>query len=163
MDETDEQERATPPRSALHERLLEVARFLAVGGAAFVVDLGLFNLLCYGPGHLLGAKPITAKILSLAAATAVSWIGNRHWTFATHASPARGRELFVFVVINLLGAAIPVLTLAFSRYVLDQTSQLSDNAWTVTGIAVGTLLRYFGYKAWVFTARPAQEAVATIV
>ena len=28
-----------------------IARFLSVGGIAFVVDLGLFNLLRFGPGR----------------------------------------------------------------------------------------------------------------
>ena len=161
MSETDEATAGAPsPGPAapaalgwvvMRARALEVARFLSVGGVAFVVDLGLFNLLRFGPGHVLEGKPITAKIISVAAATLVSWLGNRHWTFAEHATPQRGRELLVFAVINVLCAAIPIGTLAFSHYTLDLVSQTADNVSTVLGIAIGTVMRYVGYKRWVFT------------
>jgi putative flippase GtrA len=135
----------------MRARVYEVARFLSVGGLAFVVDLGLFNLLRFGPGHLLEHKPITAKIISVLAATLVSWIGNRHWTFSAHRTDRRGRELVVFSAINLVAAAVPIGTLALSHYVLGLTTPLQDNAATVIGIAIGTVLRYLGYKRWVFT------------
>ena len=138
-------------RAALVARAKELVRFGTVGGIAFVVDTGLFNLLRFGPGHLLEDKPLTAKLISVAAATLVAWLGNRHWTFAEHATPQRGRELFVFAVINVLCALIPVGTLAFSHYTLDLVSQTADNVATVVGIGIGTVLRYIGYKRWVFT------------
>ncbi|WP_448629995.1 GtrA family protein [Cellulomonas soli] len=131
-------------------RALELSRFLSVGAVAFVVDLGLFNLLRFGPGDLLGNKPLTAKVISVVAATLVSWVGNRRWTFAEHRTSRRGRELVVFGAVNLVGMAVPVLTLAFSHYVLGLTSLLADNAATVTGIVLATALRYVGYKRWVF-------------
>ncbi len=147
---------ATPSTSAfrnaaLRARAFEIARFLSVGGVAFVVDLGLFNLLRFGPGHVLEAKPITAKVVSLAVATLVSWYGNRHWTFAEHRTARRGRELVVFAAINVGCAVVPVGTLAFSHYVLSLTTPLADNVATVVGIVIGTVLRYVGYKRWVFT------------
>ena len=161
MNETDEAPATTrapgPHAPAALQRVLsraraiEVARFLSVGAVAFVVDLGLFNLLRFGPGHLLEDKPLTAKLISVAAATLVAWLGNRHWTFAEHATPQRGRELFVFAVINVIGALIPIATLAFSHYTLDLVSQTADNVATVIGIAIGTVLRFVGYKRWVFT------------
>ncbi len=145
-----------PPASAmraaaLRARAYELARFLSVGGVAFVVDLGLFNLLRFGPGHLLEHKPLTAKVISVVAATLVSWLGNRLWTFSTHRTDRRTRELVVFTAINLVCAVVPVLTLAFSHYALGLTSALADNAATVLGIGIGTALRYVGYKRWVFT------------
>jgi len=115
------------------------------------VDLGLFNLLRFGPGHLLEHKPLTAKIISVVAATLVSWMGNRHWTFSRQRTDRRARELVVFTTINLVGAAVPVLTLAFSHYALGLTNAFADNVATVLGIGIGTALRYLGYKKWVFT------------
>lgn len=137
--------------AALRARAYEIARFLSVGGVAFVVDLGLFNLLRFGPGEVLGHKPITAKIISVVAATLVSWMGNRHWTFSRQRTDKRARELAVFATINIVCAAIPVVTLAFSHYTLGQTTALADNVATVIGIGIGTVLRYLGYKRWVFT------------
>jgi len=141
--------------ASMRARAYEIARFLSVGGLAFVVDLGLFNLLRFGPGHVLEHKPITAKVISVVAATLVSWLGNRHWTFSEHRTSRRGRELVVFSAINLVAAVVPVGTLAFSHYVLQLTSPLQDNVATVVGIAIGTVLRYVGYKRWVFTGHTA--------
>lgn len=133
-------------------RALELSRFLSVGAVAFVVDLGLFNLLRFGPGGLLENKPLTAKVISVLAATLVSWVGNRRWTFAEHRTSKRGRELLVFGAVNLLGMVVPVATLAFSHYALQLTSPLADNAATICGIVLATALRYVGYKRWVFVA-----------
>ena len=147
---------------ALRAWLWEMARFLAVGGLSFVVDLGLFNLLIYGPGHVLGHKPLTAKIVSVTLATLVSWIGNRYWTFAEHKTARGGREQLVYGAINVVGALVPVGTLAFSRYTLGLAGPLADNVSTVLGIAAATVIRYVGYKRWVFTGSTIVAAESTI-
>jgi len=130
---------------------VELVRFVIVGGASFVIDLGLFNLLVYGPGHPLGSKPLTAKVISVVIATLASWIGNRHWTFSAKRTGQKGRELLIYGVLNAVGALIPVGTLALSRYSMHLAGPLEDNAATVIGIAIATIVRYFGYKLWVFT------------
>ncbi|GEA89944.1 hypothetical protein Q760_05130 [Cellulomonas cellasea DSM 20118] len=137
---------------ALRVRVLELARFLSVGGVAFVVDLGLFNLLRFGPGELLVEKPITARVLSIAAATVVSWLGNRHWTFAEHRTARRGREFTAYALVNAAGVVLGVGTLALSHYVLGFTTPLADNVANVIGIGLGTVVRYIGYKTLVFTS-----------
>lgn len=139
---------------------VELVRFVVVGGASFVIDLGLFNLLVYGPGHLLGAKPLTAKIISVVVATLASWIGNRHWTFSEKRTEQRGRELLTYGILNAVGALIPVGTLAISRYMLHLAGPLEDNAATVIGIAIATIFRYVGYKLWVFTGSGKTEEAA---
>ncbi|MCG2800215.1 MAG: GtrA family protein [Cellulomonas sp.] len=131
--------------------LIEMGRFLAVGGMSFVIDLGLFNFLVFGPGHLMGAKPVTAKVIATVVATLASWVGNRHWTFADRRTGQRGRELVVYGVINAVAALIPSATLYVALYWMDLDGQLVANAATVVGIAIGTVLRYVGYKLWVFT------------
>jgi putative flippase GtrA len=137
--------------SATRARAYEILRFLSVGGMAFVVDIGLFNLLRFGPGHLLEHKPVSAKIISMVAATLVSWMGNRHWTFSRQRTDRQARELVVFASVNIVCAGIPIVTLALSHYTLGLTNALADNVATVIGIGIGTVLRYIGYKRWVFT------------
>ncbi|MDM8084665.1 GtrA family protein [Cellulomonas cellasea] len=137
----------------MRSRLLELTRFLSVGAVAFVVDLGLFNVLRFGPGRLLEDKPLTAKIIAVAVATLVSWLGNRHWTFSSHRTAHRGRELTLYAAINVLGVFIGIGTLAFTHYVLDLRTPLEDNISTVLGIVLGTIVRYIGYKKLVFTTR----------
>lgn len=140
-------------------RLLELARFGSVGALAFVVDVGLFNLLRYGPGELLGHKPLTAKIVSVAVAVVVAWLGNRHWTYAGRRGAPGSRppahELLGFAVVNVAGMAVAVVCLAVSHYVLGLTSALADNiAANGVGLVLGTAVRYLGYRHLVFTGTP---------
>ncbi|RYV51350.1 GtrA family protein [Pengzhenrongella frigida] len=152
--------RLGPPRSALERawlpsargRLAELARFGSVGAVAYVVDLGLFNLLRFGPGELLIHKPLTAKVISVAVATLVAWLGNRYWTFSSRRTSSPRRELAGFVVVNLGGLVIGVGCLAFSHYALNLTSPLADNiSANVVGLALGTAFRYVFYRRLVFT------------
>ena len=133
-------------------RFTQLAKFGAVGGIAYLVDVGVMNLLRFGPGEVLGHKPLTAKIISVVVATLVAWLGNRHWTFATSRRDSRGRELMWFLVVNAGGMAIAVGTLGISHYVLGFTSPLADNiAANGVGLALGTLFRYLCYRHFVFT------------
>ena len=140
---------------ALRAWLAEMARFLVVGGVAFVVDMGLFNLLMFGPGQVLGHKSTTANVISIGVATLVSWVGNRHWTFSSRRTDRQLRELLLYGAINVVAALVPVATVALWRYGLHYDSQLALNVAKVTGIVVGTLVRYVGYKLWVFTGSAA--------
>ncbi|HLV05929.1 GtrA family protein [uncultured Georgenia sp.] len=137
------------------QRVLELLKFGTVGGIAFVVDVGLMNLLRFGPGEVLGHKPLTAKVVSVVVATLVSWLGNRYWAFADTRRAERGRELGWFLLVNAGGMLIAVGTLAVSHYVLDLTSPLADNiAANGVGLALGTAFRYVCYRYLVFTGKP---------
>lgn len=139
-------------RARLAARVAELARFGSVGLVAYVVDLGLFNLLRFGPGELLGEKPLTAKGVSVVVATLVAWFGNRYWTFAHRRTATRGRELLAFAAVNAGGLLIAVACLFVSHYLLDLTSPLADNiAANGVGLVLGTLFRYVLYRRVVFT------------
>ena len=145
---------------AVRSRVAELARFGSVGAVAYVVDLGLFNLLRFGPGELLFHKPLTAKVISVAVATLVAWIGNRYWTFSDRKTSSRGRELAGFVVVNVGGLVIGVGCLAFSHYVLGFRSPLADNiSANVVGLFLGTAFRYVFYRRLVFTGGPDEVPV----
>ena len=133
------------------ERRSELLKFGVIGGLAFVVDLGLFNLLHYGPHPLLEDRIVTAKILSAVAATVVSWIGNRMWTFRQRRTDRPIDELLVFALINVVALFIPVVTVAFTAYVLELRDAVPTNIAAVVGIAIGTIARYIGYRRFVFT------------
>jgi putative flippase GtrA len=124
----------------------ELMKFGVVGGVAFVVDVGLFNLLLH-----LTDKPLTSKALSTIAATTVAYVGNRHWTFRRRSRSSFRREYLLFFLLNGVGLAIALTCLAVSHYVLDFTSRLSDNvAANVVGLGLGTAFRFWSYRRWVF-------------
>jgi putative flippase GtrA len=136
-------------------RVGELLRFGTVGGVAFVVDTGLFNLLRFGPGGLLDDKPLTAKVVSVAVATIVAWLGNRYWTFADRRTETHLREFLGFVVVNIGGMAIALGCLWFSHYVLDLRTPLADNiSANGVGLVLGMVFRYLAYRTFVFTATP---------
>ncbi|GAA4837824.1 GtrA family protein [Luteimicrobium xylanilyticum] len=141
----------TGARRPGRDRLAELAKFGSVGALSFVVDMGLFNLLQFGPGHLLAEKPLTARVVSVAVATLVAWVGNRLWTFSERRTENRPRELAGFVVVNVGGLLIGIGVLALFVYVLGLDSPLEKNVANILGIGLGTIFRYFAYRHLVFT------------
>jgi putative flippase GtrA len=138
----------------------EVIKFGVVGGVAYVVDIAVFNLLRFGPGELLGDKPLTAKAVSVAVATCVAWYGNRQWTFRRRRTAAPVRELVQFFVINAIGLAIGLACLFVSHYVLGLRSPLADNvSANGVGLVLSTLFRFWAYRRFVFTAELADDPV----
>ena len=135
-------------------------KFGMVGALAFVIDLGGYNLLVFGPhlqlledGTAAGAlhdKPLTARVISATLATLVAWLGNRLWTFRHRRNRQAAHELALFVFFNVVAMVIAVICLGFSRYVLDLHSQLADNVTNIAGIGLGTLFRFWSYRRFVF-------------
>jgi putative flippase GtrA len=143
-------------RSVMDVVYREMVKFGAVGAVAFVVDVGVFNLLRTGvlPGSdgPLAHKPLTAKTISVILATLTAWVGNRYWTFRHRRRASAGRELVLFAVMNAGGLLISLAILAFSHYALGFTSALADNlAGNVIGVGVATLFRFWAYRTLVFT------------
>ncbi|MDD9349009.1 GtrA family protein [Mumia sp.] len=138
--------------SRVTTRLGEVARFGTVGLAGYVTDVVVFNLLRYaGDPGVLEHKPVTAKILSVAVAMIVTYVGNRQWTWRGRSTRSVHREVVLFVVMNGIGMLIAVGCLAFSHYVLGLDSALADNiSANVVGLGLGTLFRFWAYRRFVF-------------
>ena len=137
----------------------EIAKFGAVGLVALVVDVGLFNLLRYAGGEgPFYDRPLTAKVISVIAATTVAYFGNRFWTFRHRGRTGMGREYALFFVLNGVGMLIALGCLWFSHYALGLTSPLADNiSANVVGLALGTIFRFWSYRRWVFPALPVTE------
>ena len=134
-----------------------LAKFGVVGGVAYVIDVTVFNVLRFaGPG-LLEHKPLTAKGISVAVATMVTYAGNRHWTWVDRARSGARREVTLFFALNGVGMVIAVAILAVSHYVLGLRSPLEDNiSGNVVGLVAGMIFRFWSYRRFVF--RPASEA-----
>jgi putative flippase GtrA len=151
----------TRARRALDVRVREVLKFGVIGAVAFVIDLGGYNLLVFGP-HLLGMfgtestvgvlhdKPITARIISATVSTLVAWVGNRLWTFRRRRNRQPSRELALYALFNVIAMVISVACLGVSRYGLGLHTQFDDNITNIFGIALGTLFRFWSYRKWVF-------------
>ena len=72
-------------------------------------------------------------------AMVVTYLGNRLLTWRGRGGADRRREVGLFVVFNVVGLGISVLTLIVSHDVLGLTSRLADNiSANVVGLALGT-------------------------
>lgn len=142
----------------------EVAKFGVIGAIAFVIDIGLFNLLMFAGGDgPLYDKPLTAKVISVVAATTFAYFGNRFWTFRHRGRTNMGREYILFFVLNGVAMLIALSCLWFSHYALGLTSALADNiSANVIGLVLGTLFRFWSYRRWVFPEVAAGSAEAEL-
>ncbi|MCC3272344.1 GtrA family protein [Arthrobacter zhangbolii] len=132
--------------------------FSVVGTVAFVVDVGLFNILS---ATLIQDSPILAKTISVLAATTVSWLGSRYITFRKLRTRSIRSETLLFALTNLVGLLISAGCLYVSHYLLGFQSQFADNiSGNVVGIALGNIFRYFAYRYVVFNG-PSEHADAS--
>ncbi|MFJ2506929.1 GtrA family protein [Arthrobacter citreus] len=123
--------------------------FSLVGTVAFLVDIGLFNLLV---ATVLDDNPISAKIVSVVVATTISWLGSRYLTFRRTRGRSVRSETILFALTNLIGLGIATGCLFVSHYVLGFTSQFADNiSGNLIGVLLGNVFRYFAYRYIVFT------------
>jgi putative flippase GtrA len=143
-------------RRGFADLIPELAKFGVVGLIGSIIDLG-------GAAYLhgkVGVEPMAAKAISITAATIVTYLGSRFWTFRHRANQALLREGILFAVLNLIGLVIAEIVIAFTTYGLGLKSALAYNAASVVGTGLGTIFRYFSYKKWVFLAGVPGSAVA---
>ena len=134
----------------------QAARFLVVGGAATLVDVGAFNVL-----HVaLGVGPLTAKVASTVLGGAVAFVGNRQWSFGGARGGSVRRQVVAFVLVSLVALGLALVPLAVARYVLGLTGVLALNlAGNGVGLVLATAFRFWGYRRFVFDP-PAASAVS---
>jgi putative flippase GtrA len=144
----------------LGEHLRPTLTFLMVGGIVFLLDTAMYNLLVFwSPGQgwgegLMHGTPLTAKLLTIAVASCLTYLGNRLLTFGDRPRPDTTRSIMMFLLVNLIAAGLQLSCLAFSRYVLGLDSVLADNiSGTLVGQAVSTSFRYVTYGRLVFPKR----------
>ena len=143
-------------RKRLTDLIPELMKFGLVGLTGSVIDLGGADYL-----HVhMGIGPMVSKALSLTAATLVTYLGSRFWTFRHRVNQALLREGALFVVLNIIGLGIAEVVIAAATYGLDARSELAYNLASVAGTGLGTIFRYFSYKKWVFLAGTPGAVVA---
>jgi putative flippase GtrA len=150
---TDKGESTTiaPPRHHVHVRVragigkrsnwLQLAKFCAVGGSGYVVNLCVFAL-CV---ELLGLHHLLAATVAFVVAVANNFWWNRHWTFDARGGHAgfQAARFFVVSVVAFL-VALGLLELLVSAL---GVAELPAQA---IAIAVVTPLNFTGNKLWSF-------------
>ncbi|MGY1845021.1 GtrA family protein [Modestobacter sp. SYSU DS0875] len=128
--------------------LKELSAFGVVGAACFVLDVGLFQVLYVQTG----LDAVAAKAVSTVVAMTVAYVAHRHWSFAHRARTGARREYLLFAAVNGVTLLLSLAVVAFVRHGLGQEDPLVLQLANVGSIALGTALRFLGYRRWVFPA-----------
>ncbi len=143
-------------REILPPKHRELAKFVVVGGASWLVDVGVFYLLLH---TVLEDKPLTSKAFSVLVSTVFSYILNREWSFNHRGGRERHHEAALFFVANALALGVNLIPLALSRYVLQFRQPEHAHAFVVLtdfisanvlGTLVAMAFRYWAYRRFVF-------------
>jgi putative flippase GtrA len=134
----------------------EFVKFALVGAGTWVVDTVVFLLL---KSTLLEAKPVTAKVIAVLVATAMSYVLNREWSFRTRGGRPRVPEAGLFFLISAIAVGVYSAPLWISRYLLElrvpEVSLLTQNladflAGQVIGVLLGMIFRWWAFRRFVF-------------
>jgi putative flippase GtrA len=131
----------------------ELFRFAGVGGTAYIIDIGLFNLIYLG----LDWSYWYAKIISTIVAMTVAFIGNRQWTWRERrGSAAAHRQYALYFFFNGIGLLIALACLWANTGLAQVWPQYFDTklavniAANVFGVGLASIFRFYAYRTWVF-------------
>jgi putative flippase GtrA len=129
----------------------EAARFGVVGVLGLIVtEVGYYLL-----HNTLTIGPLTSVTIATIAATIVTFLGNRHWTFRHRTGSGTAREGILFFALNGVGLLIQYACIGVTNYGLGLTDKVSNQVAVTVGIGVGTLFRFWSYRKWVWVQAPA--------
>jgi putative flippase GtrA len=128
----------------LAERLPRVLRFLGVGGVGLATDLTVFTLLL-----AYGTHPLVARLISLTAATLVTWRLNRALTF-DRSGRHQGEEAVRYAAVTVTAQCLSYAT--FAVLVLTVCASVPQAA-LVIGAALGAFISYNGHRHVAFAPR----------
>lgn len=125
-----------------------VLRFGIVGTVGFLTDAAVLQALV----SLAGWGPLPARLVSFTIAMHVTWLLNRHFTFATDGE-APGTSLLSslgrYIIVSLAGAGINVGTYALLVLVSSEMAR-----YPIIPLAVGSgaamVFNYLGSKHFAF-------------
>jgi putative flippase GtrA len=150
--------RTAPPgrrrRLRLRLQLKELGAFGVVGSVAFVIDVGLFQLL-YG---YLDVGAVTSKTLATLVSMTVAFLGHRNWAFAHRDKTTVRRSVTLFTLVNLGTLVLGAVIIWFVRYPLGQERLLIIQLANIGSIGLNSVVRYLAYRRWVFPAFTGADA-----
>jgi putative flippase GtrA len=132
----------------------EMFKFGIVGGVGFVVSLVGADLLRYDAGF----GKYKALTVATLAATVVTFIGNRYWTYRNRPRTGTARESITFFVMNGIGILIQYASVFVIQDLVGLSGKIWYNVANLLGIAIGTCFRFYSYRKWVWK-QPLEEVL----
>lgn len=129
--------------------LPELGRFTLVGIFGFLVADTVIRVL-HG---LAGLASLPSQAAALVVAAAVSFTGNRYWTFRNRERTTVGREGIRYFLLHTAGLLIQVACVGFTTDLLHLHSRAPVDTALALGIGLGISFRYWSCRTWVWRAR----------
>ncbi|MBC7297797.1 MAG: GtrA family protein, partial [Demequina sp.] len=130
---------------------------LVVVGVGVLVLIGVFFTPLSGgrcgPLYSVGGKDdrvVTAKVIATVVSILFAWVAHRGWTFKGQRRHRPATELTLFGAVNAVAIVVEAGLVALTHHGFGWTSLLADNASSLVGIGLGTVVRYFGFTVFVF-------------
>jgi putative flippase GtrA len=137
----------------------EIAKFGTIGLINIGVNSAVVNLLWLTPW--LHGSQVKAKAIATIVAATSAYFMNRHWTYRNRPKSSLRREYTLFFAFNLVGLFIEVGAVSVAKYWLHRTDLLVLNIFSLLGIGLGTLFRFWAYRTHVFKLEPASVSAAS--
>lgn len=126
----------------------EAAKFGIVGIVGVFLNLVIADLMHFA----FGVGGIRAATVGAVVTTITSYVANRYWSFRHRARTGIGRETLIFAVLNGVGIAMQVGTVAVITHGFGFSGKLVYTFANCLGIVFGTIFRWWSYRKWVFLA-----------
>src|SRR3712207_6638257 len=129
----------------------EAMAFATIGLANTLLYFVIFNV-------TMGIGAVKATVIATMVTTTLSYFANRHWTYKHRPRTALRREYTLFFAFNFAGMVIQSGAAGLGKYGLGLTEQdhrLGLLAFTLGGIALATVFRFWAYRTFVFLKTPA--------
>ena len=130
----------------------ELGAFGVVGAVCFVIQIACFQLLLAHTG------PVLANLIATVVSMTAAYVGHRYWSFSHRARSSVRREYLLFAAINGVTLLLGLGVVALVHYPLGQDSPLVLQIANIASIVLGTVIRYLGYRRWVFRAPTTEDA-----
>jgi len=138
------------------QQIREGAKFGIVGLTGVAVVLVGAYLLRFD----LGIEKFASVTIATIAATVVTFLGNRYWSFSARQGSGARRESVVFFVLNGVGLLIQYACLGLVTDLIGLQGRLWYNIANLLGIGLGTLFRFWSYRKWIWV--PPEVALARL-
>ncbi|MEZ0093437.1 GtrA family protein [Streptacidiphilus sp. EB129] len=134
----------------------ELAKFGIVGIVGVAVQLASLTVLL----DLMPGASVRANIIATLIAIGTNYIGYRYWVYRDTDKKTRAHEIMLFLVFSGIGLVIQNGVLFALTYGLDMRSKSVTLVFTIFGIGVATLFRFWAYRTWVFSGKPGSDGPA---
>ena len=85
--------------------LMQILKFVIVGGIATIIDFGVLVLL----KEVFGMKPVIANVISFTVSVIYNYIASVKWVFDVNKDQDKKTQFIVFVILSVIGLGINTL------------------------------------------------------